>query len=124
MDWRPGGEAAALPLEWIPGSPPGPRGVVLSHANLATNCAAIAEAYELDTASVGFSWLPLHHDMGLVGHVLTTFFVGCCSAIMNPLHFLQSPLRWLQEAGEQRATITSAPNFAYALCVQAAEQTG
>jgi len=60
--------------------------------------------------------------MGLVGHVLTPFFVGCSSAIMNPLHFLQSPLRWLQQVGEQRATITSAPNFAYARCVDAAEK--
>jgi acyl-CoA synthetase (AMP-forming)/AMP-acid ligase II len=51
--------------------------------------------------------------------VLTTFLVGGCSVIMNPLYFLQSPLRWLRQAGAERATITSAPNFAYALCVQA-----
>jgi len=117
----PDQRAPAL-VQFTSGSTATPRGVVLSHANLAANCAAIAEAYELDAASVGFSWLPLHHDMGLVGHVLTTFFVGGSSAIMNPLHFLQSPLRWLQQAGEQRATITSAPNFAFALCVQAAER--
>lgn len=111
-------------LQFTSGSTATPRGIVLSHANLAANCAAIAEAFDLDASSVGLSWLPLHHDMGLVGHVLTTFFVGGCSAIMNPLHFLQSPLRWLRQSGAQRATITSAPNFAYALCVQAAEQEG
>jgi acyl-CoA synthetase (AMP-forming)/AMP-acid ligase II len=109
-------------VQFTSGSTATPRGVLLSHANLAANCAAIAEAYDLDAGSVGFSWLPLHHDMGLVGHVLATLFVGGCSVIMNPLHFLQSPLRWLRQAGEQRATITSAPNFAYALCVQAAEE--
>ena len=116
-----GGGAPAL-IQFTSGSTATPRGIELTHANLAANCAAIAEAYELDANSVGFSWLPLHHDMGLVGHVLTTFLVGGCSAIMNPLHFLQSPLSWLRQAGAQRATITSAPNFAYALCVQAAER--
>ena len=115
----PGDGAAPALLQFTSGSTASPRGVMLSHANLSANCTAIAEAYALDATSVGFSWLPLHHDMGLVGHVLTTFLVGGCSAIMNPLHFLQSPLRWLRQAGEQRATITSAPNFAYALCVQA-----
>ena len=120
---RPAAEARAPALiQFTSGSTATPRGIELTHANLAANCAAIAEAYDLDANSVGFSWLPLHHDMGLVGHVLTTFLVGGCSAIMNPLHFLQSPLSWLRQAGAQRATITSAPNFAYALCVQAAER--
>ena len=132
LDGLAGGEADAVPpagkprapalIQFTSGSTATPRGVVLTHANLAANCAAIAEAYELDANSVGFSWLPLHHDMGLVGHVLTTFLVGGCSTIMNPLHFMQSPLSWLRQAGAQRATITSAPNFAYALCVQAAER--
>jgi acyl-CoA synthetase (AMP-forming)/AMP-acid ligase II len=117
----PDGAAPAL-LQFTSGSTASPRGVMLSHGNLAANCAAIAEAYELDATSIGFSWLPLHHDMGLVGHVLTTFLVGGSSAIMNPLYFLQSPLRWLEQAGTERATITSAPNFAYALCVRAVEE--
>ena len=121
---RPRRPRAPALIQFTSGSTATPRGIELTHANLAANCAAIAEAYELDADSVGLSWLPLHHDMGLVGHVLTTFLVGGCSAIMNPLHFLQSPLSWLRQAGAQRATITSAPNFAYALCVAGGRARG
>ena len=112
--------AAAL-MQFTSGSTGAPRGVILSHANVSTNCAAIVEAYGLGPQTRGFSWLPLHHDMGLVGHILTPLWVGCRSTIMDPLLFLQSPLRWLRRVSEERATITSAPNFAYELCVKEAE---
>jgi acyl-CoA synthetase (AMP-forming)/AMP-acid ligase II len=108
-------------MQFTSGSTGAPRGVVLSNGNLAANCAAIVEAYGLSAATRGFSWLPLHHDMGLVGHILTPLWIGCRSTIMDPLLFLQSPLRWLRRAGEEQATITSAPNFAYQLCVREAE---
>jgi acyl-CoA synthetase (AMP-forming)/AMP-acid ligase II len=62
---------------------------VLDNRNLAANCAAIVGAYGLSAATRGFSWLPLHHDMGLVGHILTPLWVGCRSTIMDPLLFLQ-----------------------------------
>ena len=116
-------QAPAL-MQFTSGSTGAPRGVILSHANLATNCAAIVEAYGLGPETRGFSWLPLHHDMGLVGHILTPLWVGCRSTIMDPLLFLQSPLRWLQRVGAEQATITSAPNFAYELCVREAEKSG
>ncbi|WP_421726228.1 fatty acyl-AMP ligase [Bauldia sp.] len=108
-------------MQFTSGSTGTPRGVVLTQANLAANCAAIVETYGLSAATRGFSWLPLHHDMGLVGHILTPLWIGCRSTLMDPLLFLQSPLRWLRLATEERATITSAPNFAFALCVRAAE---
>lgn len=111
-------------IQFTSGSTGTPRGVGLSHANLASNCGAIVEAYGLSAATRGFSWLPLHHDMGLVGHVLTPLWIGCRSTIMDPLLFLQSPLRWLRRAGEEGATITSAPNFAYELCVKEAARGG
>jgi nonribosomal peptide synthetase protein BlmVI len=114
------GEAALI--QFTSGSTQTPRGIVLTHRNIVANCRAIADAYGLDAQSRGLSWLPLHHDMGLVGHVLTPMWVGGISAIMNPLHFLQSPLRWLERVGEQRATITSAPNFAFDLCTTALGQ--
>jgi acyl-CoA synthetase (AMP-forming)/AMP-acid ligase II len=117
------GDDRAL-MQFTSGSTGAPRGVALSNANLASNCRAIVAAYGLSAATRGFSWLPLHHDMGLVGHVLTPFFIGCRSTIMDPLLFLQSPLRWLRRAGEEGATITSAPNFAYQLCVRAAAAEG
>jgi acyl-CoA synthetase (AMP-forming)/AMP-acid ligase II len=106
-------------IQFTSGSTQSPRGVVLTHRNIVANCKAISEAYGLTKQSRGLSWLPLHHDMGLVGHVLAPIWIGCSSAIMNPLHFLQSPLRWLERIGEQRATITSAPNFAFDLCTSA-----
>lgn len=111
-------------MQFTSGSTGAPRGVRLSNGNLTSNCRAIVEAYGLSAATRGFSWLPLHHDMGLVGHVLTPFWIGCRSTIMDPLLFLQSPLRWLRRAGEEGATITSAPNFAYQLCVRAAAAPG
>lgn len=114
-------DATAL-LQFTSGSTGAPRGVVLSHANIAANCSAIVEAFGLGQQTRGFSWLPLHHDMGLVGHVLTPFWVGGRQTIMDPLLFLHSPLRWLQRVGEEAASITSAPNFAYDLCVKEAEK--
>lgn len=116
-------QAPAL-MQFTSGSTGAPRGVILSHGNLATNCAAIVEAYGLGPETRGFSWLPLHHDMGLVGHILTPLWVGCQSTIMDPLLFLQSPLRWLRRVGAEQATITSAPNFAYELCIREAEKSG
>ncbi len=117
------GPAASAPalMQFTSGSTGTPRGVLLTHGNLSANCAAIVAAYGLGPETRGFSWLPLHHDMGLVGHILTPLWIGCRSTIMDPLLFLQSPLRWLQRVGDERATITSAPNFAYQLCLKAAE---
>jgi acyl-CoA synthetase (AMP-forming)/AMP-acid ligase II len=116
---RPADPTDPLLIQFTSGSTGEPSGVLLSHANVAANCHAIATAYGLDHRSIGLSWLPLHHDMGLVGHVLTPIHVGGLSVLMDPLRFLQKPLRWLEAIGEERATITSAPNFAYELCGRA-----
>lgn len=107
-------------MQFTSGSTGCPSGVFLTHANIAANCSAISTAYDLSAQSRGLSWLPLHHDMGLVGHVLTTLLVGGTSVIMDPLLFLQCPLRWLRHISEEHSTITSAPNFAYELCCKAA----
>jgi acyl-CoA synthetase (AMP-forming)/AMP-acid ligase II len=112
--------SAPLILQFTSGSTDLPKGVLLSHANVIANCSAIAGTYDLDDASVGVSWLPLHHDMGLVGHVLLPLWSGGRSVIMDPLRFVQQPLSWLQAISAEQATITSAPNFAYELCSRAA----
>jgi acyl-CoA synthetase (AMP-forming)/AMP-acid ligase II len=112
--------SAPLILQFTSGSTGLPKAVLLSHANVIANCSAIAGAYDLNDASVGLSWLPLHHDMGLVGHVLLPLWLGGRSVIMDPLRFIQQPLSWLQAIGKEQATITSAPNFAYELCSRAA----
>jgi acyl-CoA synthetase (AMP-forming)/AMP-acid ligase II len=112
-------DTAAL-VQFSSGSTGDPKGVLLRHRNLAANCASIAEAYDLNGASHALSWLPLHHDMGLVGHVIAPMWSGFRSTLMDPLRFLQRPLSWLQTAGEEGASITSAPNFAYEMCCRAA----
>jgi acyl-CoA synthetase (AMP-forming)/AMP-acid ligase II len=111
-------------IQFSSGSTGSPKGVGLSHCNLAANCAAIAQAYGLSSSTRGLSWLPLHHDMGLVGHILVPMWLGCQSTLCDPLRFLQRPLTWLQMITRERATITSAPNFAYEMCVRAANQSG
>ncbi len=87
---------------------------------MAANCFAIATAYRLDPDSRALAWLPLHHDMGLVGHILLPMWLGMKSSLMDPLRFLQRPLNWLRLVGEEDATITSAPNFAYEMCAREA----
>jgi acyl-CoA synthetase (AMP-forming)/AMP-acid ligase II len=116
--------SSPLLIQFTSGSTGAPEGIELSHANVGANCASIARTYALDETSIGVSWLPLHHDMGLIGHVLVPLWQGGCSVLMDPLAFLQRPLSWLQAVSDQRATITSAPSFAYELCARASGAAG
>ncbi len=105
-------------LQYTSGSTGDPKGVMLTHANLLANIRAIGEAVQLGADDVGISWLPLYHDMGLIGAWLTLLHFGAPLAVMSPLAFLTRPERWLQEFHKHRGTITAAPNFAYELCVR------
>jgi 1-acyl-sn-glycerol-3-phosphate acyltransferase len=105
-------------LQYTSGSTGDPKGVVLTHANLLANMRAIGEAVQLGPGDVGISWLPLYHDMGLIGAWLTLLHYGVPLAVMSPLAFLTRPERWLQAFHKHRGTITAAPNFAYELCVR------
>jgi fatty-acyl-CoA synthase len=105
-------------LQYTSGSTGDPKGVMLTHANLLANMRAIGEAVELGPEDVGVSWLPLYHDMGLIGAWLTLLHFGVPLAVMSPLSFLTRPERWLQAFHKQRGTISAAPNFAYELCVR------
>ena len=100
------------------GSTRAPKGVVLTHANLLHNLAAIAEAWGGDENDVAVYWLPQHHDMGLIGGVLETIYVGCSTVLLSPAGFITRPIRWLETIARYRATMTAAPNFAYNLCVE------
>jgi len=113
---RKGGDIALL--QYTSGSTGDPKGVVLTHANLLANIRAIGEAVKLSADDVGISWLPLYHDMGLIGAWLTLLHFGAPLAVMSPLAFLTRPERWLQAFHKHRGTITAAPNFAYELCVR------
>ncbi|MHB8502330.1 MAG: AMP-binding protein [Candidatus Acidiferrales bacterium] len=105
-------------LQYTSGSTGDPKGVVLTHANLLANIRAIGEALELGPSDVGVSWLPLYHDMGLIGAWLTLLHFGVPLAVMSPLAFLTRPERWLKAFQKYGGTISAAPNFAYELCVR------
>jgi fatty-acyl-CoA synthase len=105
-------------LQYTSGSTGDPKGVTLTHANLLANMRAIAEAVKLGPSDVGVSWLPLYHDMGLIGAWLTLLLNGVPLVVMSPLAFLTRPERWLQTISKYKGTIAAAPNFAYELCVR------
>src|ERR1700757_3199273 len=105
-------------LQYTSGSTGDPKGVTLTHTNLLANMRAIAEAVEMAPSDVGVSWLPLYHDMGLIGAWLTLMLHGVPLVVMSPLAFLTRPERWLWAFHKHRGTITAAPNFAYELCVR------
>jgi 1-acyl-sn-glycerol-3-phosphate acyltransferase len=105
-------------LQYTSGSTGDPKGVMLTHANLLANIRAVGEAVQIGPGDVGISWLPLYHDMGLIGAWLTLLHYGVPLAVMSPIAFLTRPERWLQAFHKHRGTITAAPNFAYELCVR------
>ena len=108
---------AAL-IQYTSGSTGAPKGVLLSHANLLANIRAIGEAIGIGPDDVGASWLPLYHDMGLIGTWLASLHFGMPIVILSPLAFLSRPARWLRAIHTHRATLSPAPNFAYDLCVR------
>jgi fatty-acyl-CoA synthase len=105
-------------LQYTSGSTGDPKGVVLTHANLLANMRGIGAAVNMGPGDVGVSWLPLYHDMGLIGAWLTLLHFGVPLAVMSPLAFLTRPERWLWAFHKHRGTIAAAPNFAYELCVR------
>src|SRR5437016_5919648 len=118
--WNPSAihrETVAL-LQYTSGSTSRPRGVIITHGNLLHNSGLIQRGFGADTSSVGISWLPPYHDMGLIGGVLQPVFVGFPVVLIPPFAFLQQPLCWLQTITKIRATITGGPNFAYELCLR------
>jgi len=105
-------------LQYTSGSTSRPRGVAVTHGNMLHNSQVIARGFESDSNSMGISWLPPYHDMGLIGGVVKPAYVGFPVVILSPYTFLQQPFRWLQTITKVRATVTGGPNFAYDLCVR------
>ncbi|MFP2933485.1 fatty acyl-AMP ligase, partial [Pyxidicoccus sp. 3LG] len=122
-EWkRPDVDAGALAfLQYTSGSTGNPKGVMVSHSNILHNEALITRGFGMDASrSSGMGWLPMFHDMGLIGKVLQPMYLGFPCTLMSPIAFLQRPLRWLEAISHFKATCSGGPNFAYDLCVRKA----
>jgi acyl transferase domain-containing protein/acyl-CoA synthetase (AMP-forming)/AMP-acid ligase II/acyl carrier protein len=110
------GETLAF-LQYTSGSTANPKGVMVSHANLLHNQKVLLDAFHLNEESVVLGWLPIYHDMGLIGTILHPLYVGARCVFMAPTAFLHSPFLWLSAMSRYKAAASAAPNFAYDLCV-------
>jgi acyl carrier protein len=126
-----GGDAAYAPvpanpgdiafLQYTSGSTGNPKGVVLTHANLVANIRGMGEAVQASANDVFVSWLPLYHDMGLIGAWFAALYLGFPTVLMSPLAFLSHPSRWLWAIHRHRGTLSGGPNFSYELCLKRIE---
>ncbi len=106
-------------LQYTSGSTGTPKGVMLAHENVLHNSKLISDAFGMELQDgPGASWLPMYHDMGLVGGILVPMYAANSSYMMSPMAFLQKPVRWLRAISKYRVSTTGGPNFAYDLCVQ------
>lgn len=105
-------------LQYTSGSTAAPKGVMATHANLLANIRTMGAAIEARSGDGAASWLPLYHDMGLIGAWMLPLYFGFPLTLLSPVSFLTHPVRWLRAIARHRATLTAGPNFAYELCVR------
>jgi amino acid adenylation domain-containing protein len=120
VNWKcadAGADAVAF-VQYTSGSTDEPRGVIVSHLNALENQVQICQAFGQDENSVIAGWLPLYHDMGLIGNVIHPLYVGARCVLMSHLAFLQCPIRWVQMISRFRASASGGPDFAYDLCTR------
>jgi acyl-CoA synthetase (AMP-forming)/AMP-acid ligase II len=115
------GETLAF-LQYTSGSTGAPKGVLIPHTSILHNQQMLQQAFGHTSDSIGVGWLPLFHDMGLIGNALQAIYLGASCVLMSPIAFIQKPVRWLQAISRYQATTSGAPNFAYdLLCRQVTE---
>ncbi|HEX8619810.1 MAG TPA: AMP-binding protein, partial [Thermoanaerobaculia bacterium] len=105
-------------LQYTSGSTSDPKGVMVGHGNLMANLAMIEQGFALTPDSEWGTWLPMFHDMGLIGNVLEPLYLGAKTVLMSPQAFVREPVSWLQLMTRHRSSVTGAPNFGYALCAR------
>ena len=105
-------------IQYTSGSTGSPKGVMLSHRNIADNLACIQSSFNVNKQSIVVSWLPFFHDMGLMGNLLLSIGSGCTCIFMPPQSFLQKPIRWLKAIEKYKATHSGGPNFSFELCIK------
>jgi len=105
-------------IQYTSGSTSMPKGVELSHYNFLHNASLMAHASGLTAESVGINWLPLFHDMGLMGGVIQPLFAGFPITLLSPTAFLARPVLWLQAITKYRATVSGSPDFGYSYCAE------
>ncbi|MET3431180.1 amino acid adenylation domain-containing protein/non-ribosomal peptide synthase protein (TIGR01720 family) [Herbaspirillum seropedicae] len=105
-------------LQYTSGSTSAPKGVMVSHGNLMANEAAISACMRVREDDIFVTWLPLYHDMGLIGGLLQGLVRGLKTVLCSPRYFLERPLRWLELVARHRGTVSGGPDFAYRLCVE------
>ncbi|MBN3907016.1 MAG: fatty acyl-AMP ligase [Nostoc sp. NMS1] len=118
--WQPqelNGNTLAF-LQYTSGSTGTPKGVMITHGNLLHNERMIEKAFGHTNKTIVVGWLPVFHDMGLIGNVLQPLYLGVPCILMSPVEFLQKPIRWLQAISHYKATTSGGPNFAYDLCIR------
>ena len=102
-------------LQYTSGSTASPRGVMVTHRNILSNIEMMKQAWKTNRDTIFISWLPFHHDMGMVGNVLHSLVLGAKCYFMSPAKMLEKPLRWLEAVNKYRGTCSGGPNFAYDL---------
>lgn len=103
--------------QFTSGSSSTPKGVIIKHENIIANCSQTKHA-GYDERSTFVSWLPCHHDMGLIGSICTPMFLGSESTLINPISFIQNPRIWLEAISKYGGVVSASPNFGYRRCIE------